>query len=86
MVILPEDLVIFSDTASLRELDPFMKQDPEADLSGFYPAALQALSLIHIFQWLLLPNATMPTPFSLARAQARSIARCAFSGPYRSRK
>lgn len=33
MVILPEDLVIFSDTASLRELDPFMKQDPEADLS-----------------------------------------------------
>ena len=42
MVILPEDLVIFSDTASLRELDPFMKQDPEADLSGFYPAALQA--------------------------------------------
>ena len=28
--------------ASLRELDPFMKQDPEADLSGFYPAALQA--------------------------------------------
>lgn len=28
MVILPEDLVIFSDTASLRELDPFMKQDP----------------------------------------------------------
>ena len=42
MVILPEDFVIFSDTASLRELDPFMKQDPEADLSGFYPAALQA--------------------------------------------
>ena len=42
MVILPEDLVIFSDTASLRELDPFMKQDPEVDLSGFYPAALQA--------------------------------------------
>lgn len=42
MVILPEDLVIFSDTASLRELDPFMKQDPEADLNGFYPAALQA--------------------------------------------
>lgn len=42
MVILPENLVIFSDTASLRELDPFMKQDPEADLSGFYPAALQA--------------------------------------------
>lgn len=37
MVILPEDLVIFSDTASLRELDPFMKQDPEVDLSGFYP-------------------------------------------------
>ena len=35
MVILPEDLVIFSDTARLRELDPFMKQDPEADLSGF---------------------------------------------------
>lgn len=33
MVILPEDFVIFSDTASLRELDPFMKQDPEADLS-----------------------------------------------------
>lgn len=42
MVILPEDFVIFSDTASLRELDPFMKQDPEVDLSGFYPAALQA--------------------------------------------
>ena len=42
MVILPEDLAIFSDTASLRELDPFMKQDPEVDLSGFYPAALQA--------------------------------------------
>ena len=42
MVILPEGLVIFSDTASLRELDPFMKQDPEVDLSGFYPAALQA--------------------------------------------
>lgn len=33
MVILPEDFVIFSDTASLRELDPFMKQDPEVDLS-----------------------------------------------------
>lgn len=33
MVILPEDFVIFSDTASLRELDPFMKQDPEMDLS-----------------------------------------------------
>ena len=31
MVILPEDFVIFSDTASLRELDPFMKQDPEVD-------------------------------------------------------
>ena len=42
MVILPEDFAIFSDTASLRELDPFMKQDPEVDLSGFYPAALQA--------------------------------------------
>lgn len=44
MVILPEDLVIFSDTASLRELDPFMKQDPEADLSGFYPGGIAGRS------------------------------------------
>ena len=42
MVILPEDFVIFSDTASLRELDSFMARDPEVDLSDFYPAALES--------------------------------------------
>lgn len=39
MVILPEDFAIFSDTASLRELDPFMKQDPEVDLSEARPGS-----------------------------------------------
>ena len=45
MVILPEDLVIFSDTASLRELDPFMKQDPEVDPG--YKLRLQYIAIAH---------------------------------------